>query len=283
MQNLENKKSIFIQLSTPNENLVRYFCIGNYDNNNLFTGQVYGYEGGGEFSDQFIYKNKFLPEYDTSGEPLDWECNEELFNFLSIERFDDLDDSIRKILDFDSALLQWYVLDEKLSIFDDINLYTENINCNPPSYGLTSWDDTEFKTWSIEELKLEIKKQSKAVLLEYCSDHIEHHKAFPIDMIVLSDNEYEVKIEFSEYENILGDDFKKFADYILVSEKYSSLSFDFDGNEDIEAFHARIISFRIDTNISIIATIVDMEDCYFDVSWDEIKESVEHKSCNEKA
>jgi hypothetical protein len=107
MQNLENKKSIFIQLSTPNENLVRYFCIGNYDNNNLFTGQVYGYEGGGEFSDQFIYKNKFLPEYDTSGEPLDWECNEELFNFLSIERFDDLDDSIRKILDFDSALLQW--------------------------------------------------------------------------------------------------------------------------------------------------------------------------------
>lgn len=273
MKNPENKKSTFIQLTKPNENLVRYFCIGNYDNDNLFTGHVYGYEGGGEFSDQFIYKNKFLPEYDTTGEPLDWECNEELFNFLSIDKFDDLDNSIRKILDFDCTLQQWYVLDEKLSIFDGTNLYTENINCYPPSYGMTTWDGTKFETWNIKELKLDIKKHSKAVLLEYCSDHIEHHKAFPMDMIVLSDNEYEVKIEFSEYESILGDDFKKLADYIFVSENYASTSFEFEGNDDIEGFYAHVVSFKFETDNSIIATIVDMEDVHFDVSWDEIKDS----------
>ncbi len=269
----ENKKSIFIQLSKPNENLVRYFCIGNYDNDNLFTGHVYGYEGGGEFSDRFIYKNKFLPEYDAVGEPLDWECNEELFNFLSIYKFDELDDSIIKILDFDCTLQQWYVLDEKLSIFDGTIQYTENINCNPPSYALTSWDGTKLETWSIEELKLEIKNKSKDVLLEYCSDHVEHHKAFPMDMIVLSDNEYEVKIEFSEYESILGEDFKKLADYIFVSENYASTSFEFEGNDEIECFYAHIVSFKFETDYSIIATIVDMEDEHFDVSWDEIKDS----------
>ena len=42
MKNLETKKSIFVQLTKPNENLVRYFCIGSYDSENLFTGLVSG-------------------------------------------------------------------------------------------------------------------------------------------------------------------------------------------------------------------------------------------------
>ncbi len=206
------QKSIFIQLS--NENIVRYFCVGNYDRKNYFTGLVYGYEGGGEFSDQFVYKNKFLPMYDKDEEPIDWECNKDLFDFFSKESFDVIDSEIREILDFNTDLLQWLVIDKKTSIFENTNLYRQNINCNPPSYGLTSWNDTKYSTWDIDELKLEIKKNSKNVLIEFIDDYITHHNAFPIDMIVLMDTDYEVKIEFAEFESILGNDFQILANKI---------------------------------------------------------------------
>ena len=210
----ELEKSLFIQLSNKNENIVRYFCIGNYNKENLFTGLVYGYEGGGEFSDQFVYKNKYLPMYGKDGEPIDWECNKDLFDFFSKDSFDDLDDEIRKILDFDTILLQWLVIDEQMSIFENSNLYRVNINCNPPSYGLTSWDNTIYDTWDIDELNIEIKTNSTKVLIEYIDDYITHHNAFPIDMLILLDTEYEVKISLSEFETILGDKFSILANKI---------------------------------------------------------------------
>lgn len=61
--------------------------------------------------------------------------------------------------------------------------------------------------------------------------------------------------------------------YHLDSNYTNDVSFEFEGNDEIEAFYARISSFKFDTDNSIIVTIVDMEDCYFDVSWDEIKDS----------
>ena len=62
--------------------------------------------------------------------------------------------------------------------------------------------------------------------------------------------------------------------YHLDSNYTNDVSFEFEGNDEIEAFHARISSFKFDIDNSIIVTIVDMEDCYFDVSWDEIKKSI---------
>lgn len=61
--------------------------------------------------------------------------------------------------------------------------------------------------------------------------------------------------------------------YHLDSNYTNDVGFEFVGNDDIEAFYARVISFKFDTDNSIIVTIVDMEDNYFDVSWDEIKDS----------
>lgn len=61
--------------------------------------------------------------------------------------------------------------------------------------------------------------------------------------------------------------------YFLKTNFTSEIRFDFEGNSDIEAFYARIESFKLDTDNTIIATLVDMEDNHFDVSWDEIKNS----------
>ncbi len=63
------------------------------------------------------------------------------------------------------------------------------------------------------------------------------------------------------------------AYYFLETNYANSVSFDFEGNDDIEGFYAHIVSFKFETDNSIIATIVDMENCHFDVSWDEIKNS----------
>lgn len=54
---------------------------------------------------------------------------------------------------------------------------------------------------------------------------------------------------------------------------YEEIEFDFDGNDEIESFWATIDSFRLDTDKSIIVKIKDMEDNYFDISWEEIKNS----------
>lgn len=210
----EIQKSLFIEISEENEKIVNYFCIGNYDKKGYFTGLVYGHEEGIGFNDQFVYKNKFLPMYDKDGEPLDWECSKEVFDFFSKDCFDDLDGEIRKILDFDTGLLQWLVIDEQLFVFENSNLYRANINCNPPSYGSTSWNDTNFEMWDIDELKLEIKKNSKEVLIEYIDDYITHHNALPIDMIILIDTDFEVTITLQEYESILEDAFSVLANKI---------------------------------------------------------------------
>ena len=61
--------------------------------------------------------------------------------------------------------------------------------------------------------------------------------------------------------------------YYLDSNYTNDVFFFFVGSDEIEAFYARISSFKFDTDNSIMVTIVDMENNYFDVSWDEIKNS----------
>ena len=70
----EKTMKFFIKLEKQNSNMVRYFAVGEHDSQNKFTGIVYGYEGGGEFSDAFIYKNKFLPSY-FEDKPIEWASN----------------------------------------------------------------------------------------------------------------------------------------------------------------------------------------------------------------
>ena len=67
--------------------------------------------------------------------------------------------------------------------------------------------------------------------------------------------------------------YKKTIDYIRAQELVCA-EFDFNGDSeyDIEAFYATILSFKLDSDYSIIVTISDLEDNKFDVSWDKIKD-----------
>lgn len=83
---------------------------------------------------------------------------------------------------------------------------------------------------------------------------------------------------YIDYNNVNNDDrylpLQLIVNYCFLETNYTNgVTFDFEGNDEIEGFYATIVSFKFDTDSSIIATIVDMENNYFDVSWNEIKES----------
>ena len=193
--------NFFIQLDQQNSNIVRYFAIGEHDSENKFTGIVYGYEGGGVHSDAFIYKGKFLPSY-FEDEPIEWDELEEVFNKISKYKFDELDSKAREFMDFDTNALQWIVLEESKHLFE--NLVYSTMEINPPSYGLTSWEDTPKEEWEFNDFKNEITKHLKDSLVEYCEDHIKHFNAFPVDFVVFEDSFFEIKVLFEDYEALIG-------------------------------------------------------------------------------
>lgn len=193
--------NFFIQLDQQNSNIVRYFAIGEHDSENKFTGIVYGYEGGGVYSDAFIYKSKNLPSY-FEDEPIEWDELEEVFNKISKYKFDELDSKAREFMDFDTNALQWIVLEKSKHLFE--NMVYSTMEINPPSYGLTSWEDTPKEEWEFNDFKNEITKHLKDSLVEYCEDHIKHFNAFPVDFVVFEDSFFEIKVLFEDYEALIG-------------------------------------------------------------------------------
>lgn len=204
------KKSVFIQLIKSNEKEVRYFCVGSHDKDNKFTGLVHGYEGGGEFSEKLIIQDKFIPDY-LNDEPIEWDTLVEAFNKISLYSFDELDAAIREYIDFDTNKLAWEVHDDSTNLFDGI-VYSENMPLDPPSYAITTWGNRNIGYWTFEEFIQILKENSKDVLYEYLHDYAKTHKAISTDCIINMDEDFEYRIEFSEYENILGKEiFEKLA------------------------------------------------------------------------
>lgn len=205
--------NLFIQLEKENTRDVRYYAVGKYVNDK-FTGIAHGYEGGGVYSERYIYKNKFLPIYDEDNGSYEWDDSTEAFSLLVGKNdYLRLEREVEKYLDFDTDKLHWVIDEKNIYLFDN-NVCSIGFKGNPPAYGNTSWNEAELKEWDLEEIKSELKKKSRLELTSYCDDYIEHHKAFPMDMLLLIDTPFETKIEFVEYESILGDLFSKLADKI---------------------------------------------------------------------
>lgn len=233
----------FIKLEKQNSNMVRYFAVGEHDSQNKFTGIVYGYEGGGEFSDAFIYKNKFLPSY-FEDEPIEWDEQLEVFDKISKYTFDELDSKIRDYAEFNTNSLQWLIYDETKELFDSGVVYS-TMEKNPPSYGLTSWEDTPKEEWEFNDFKNEITKHLKDSLAEYCEDHIKHFNAFPVDFVLFEDSTFETKVLFEEYEEILGKDlFDKMA--LSIYEHYW-IDPAFYNNEEHSSDFCEIVEYPIES------------------------------------
>lgn len=201
---------IFIQLKKENSKEVRYFAIGEHDEQNRFTGYVHGYEGGGEYSDTFIYKNKYLP-YMLEEEPIEWDSHVDAFDYVSKNNFDKLDSKIREFINYDTNVLSWHLLDESIELFNGGLVYS-NMDINPPSYGLTTWEEGYLEIWTMEDFEKEIKLESKNDLKDYCEDYIYYHGCLPTDFKLFEDSVFETTVYFEEFESILGSElFNKIA------------------------------------------------------------------------
>ena len=60
MKKTNNIEAIVSIEKDGSELRVKYFMVGNIIDSE-FTGILYGYEGGGDFGEVFVYKNKILP------------------------------------------------------------------------------------------------------------------------------------------------------------------------------------------------------------------------------
>lgn len=163
---VEPEVSLFIQLS-DDKKTVRYFSVGTYIND-LFTGMVYGYEGGGEFTDRFVYENKFLPSY-SCGEPIEWDELLDIFESVSPYNYESIDGILRGYMDFNSTTYIWELEEDALAHFEGQNVFTISMYCEPISYGHTSWKTTkDTNEWEIDELKSNF--ESKGLANDFLDD-----------------------------------------------------------------------------------------------------------------
>jgi hypothetical protein len=145
----------FIQKEDNSKNVARYFATGIIEDNKL-TGLVYGYEGGGEYSEALIFKGKYLPDIDENGENLDFDEQERLFIELIDNKFslENLFNNVSDVIDFKNNKDGYYFFHkESESLFENSDaISTEGFSITPPSYANTYWEETPEQTWSLQEI-----------------------------------------------------------------------------------------------------------------------------------
>ena len=136
-----------VAFAIAEENYVRYFAIGHIKNN-LFTGKVYGYEGGGESSYGYMYNGKYLPQQLSREDILEDDIAE-----MFITKKTDINFFKRA----ESIIAPYFKYSSKddLYIIKDVSAFKKKFHgepsFDPPSYMNTTFEcDPEY--WKIEDL-----------------------------------------------------------------------------------------------------------------------------------
>ena len=148
----KNNIKYFIQLEKSNTLDLRYVAIGIFNKKKEFSGIVYGYEGGGEFSEALLYENKYI--VDNNGGYLDFDEQEELLKKLIGNKYiGKIDKKFNEFIEFDENELSFYLRE---NIFDPNLFFCDGkviTNCDDdeitPSYGNTVFEEND----KIESIK----------------------------------------------------------------------------------------------------------------------------------
>jgi hypothetical protein len=147
MKKTNNIEAIVSIEKDGSELRVKYFMVGNIIDSE-FTGILYGYEGGGDFGEVFVYKNKILP----SG-------LEDLVPILSLRGF------IEDVIPFNNEIGEHYPTSAFIKAFNIssseeslITIRTNGFNIKPFDYCNVVWDNP-IKHWNKDELKAHIKTE----------------------------------------------------------------------------------------------------------------------------
>lgn len=135
--------SIFVQTNGESDSSVRYFSVG-YLNNGKFSGLVYGYEGGGEYSYAYAYLGKYLSEDDTDGGCMEFDEREEvLISLMGSDLMNEINSMYSELFTYDES-------EGVLCLNEFIpgkEVYTVNFDASPLSYRNTYWKDSPENYW----------------------------------------------------------------------------------------------------------------------------------------
>lgn len=135
--------SIFVQTNGKSDSSVRYFSVG-YLNNGKFSGLVYGYEGGGEYSYAYAYQGKYLSEDDAEGGCMGFDEREAVLVSLMGS------DLMNEINSIGSYLFTYDQAEDVVRLkhfFPGKEVYTVNFDATPLSYRNTYWEDSPEDYW----------------------------------------------------------------------------------------------------------------------------------------
>jgi len=148
----------FIQLNEENNTEVRYAFIGFHNEDNTISGLVYGYEGGGEYSDDIITHNKYIQD-ELFDEYLEFDDKVEIFNEIQGKvEFEKLQNIFfSEMLVYNKETGETHIhadkmADNQLTFINEFG-YSLGEAFIPPSYANTFWDDDYTSVMTEEEIK----------------------------------------------------------------------------------------------------------------------------------
>lgn len=148
MSNQENVIGVNIRLEDDNRT-INYMAIGKMVNKK-FNGVVYSYEGGGEYSDWYVYQDKYLPTIHKDGE-----CAS---NDVACQWLDHLVKNSSFTKECYNKMGEYTIFEEAHMVRDEKLIYFEN-NCFSRNIGIASKivssnEDAEHYKWDDDFINL---------------------------------------------------------------------------------------------------------------------------------
>lgn len=130
----------FIEL-TEDKKEVRFFVAGIYEDN-VFTGIMHDYVGGGNYEEALVYKNQWIPTEDKDDEPLEWSEQVEMFDQVSSVTVDEIENILSEYLYYDADTFNNYIPNGVVPIKEDSQtLIDDTPDFIPYGLGLTTYLD----------------------------------------------------------------------------------------------------------------------------------------------
>lgn len=146
---LYGEMTIAIQCERTDRTRARYFAVGKVEDK-LFTGMVYGYEGGGCYSFDYLHRQKFIPSDSQYGECWDDDYRETLLcTAVDSEFIRRCNDIIALHLKYDGDAGQYMIRDPKM--YEHELMLGFGNHFNTPTYGFTTFDNGTVETYSRSE------------------------------------------------------------------------------------------------------------------------------------
>lgn len=170
---LDKPLQIFMQRDTIRTSSIRYFCVGTTENGKL-SGVVYGYEGGYEYSTWYVYKDKFLPQKDIYGDPVEDDVAVLMLNTLigGASFVEKCYDALAEFANHDDENCHYKVNKKGKKAFGVETTTQLGESIEPLSYGLTTFPKTA-EHMTLEELRNELGVD--AVLKETVEQHMRNN------------------------------------------------------------------------------------------------------------